>query len=221
MNHKRTLTIVILIGALVVALLSGCSTQEAEAAAVPAMSGETQPAEPAGSIRNGLDATSALALGTLKLEETGNAVTQAQAAEMLPLWQVVTGGLLQGQAETDAVVKQIESKLTDAQRVAIEAMGLTQQDVNDWMSEQGIEMRAPAEGQTGARAGVLQDMSDEDRAKMREEFQNMSEEDRATRVAEMGGSALRVQRVEPTVGLAGPQAARDEATCCLVRSSSC
>lgn len=200
MNKTRTIGIIILAAALVVALLSGCSQQEAEAAAAaPATSGETQPVAPAEN-PGGLDTTSNLALGTLKLEGTENAVTQSQAAEMLPLWQVIAGGSLKSAAETGAVIKQIESKLTDAQVAAIGAMGLTQQDVNDWMAEQGIEVRAPAEGQAGEGPGVLQNMSEEDRAKMREELQNMSEEDRATRMAEMG-----VQRPEGAEGGSGAE----------------
>jgi hypothetical protein len=125
-----------------------------------------------------------LALGMLKLEGTENAVTPAQAAVLLPLWQMVQSGSLQGDAETQAVLKQIEGQMSEAQLAAIEAMGLTWQDMQTWMQEQGIEMPTPPAGQGGP--GALQNLSEDERARMREEFQNMSPEQRATRMAEMG-----------------------------------
>ena len=189
MHKKRTIWIGFLAASLVVALLSGCSQQGADSA--PATGGETQPSAPERNNPGGLDATTHLALGALKLEGTDQALTQAQAAEMLPLWQIVAGGSLQGAAETEAVIRQIDSKLTDAQRAAIDAMGLTQQDVADWMAGQGIEMPAFPEGQAGQAPGALQNLSEEERAKMREQFQNMDPEARATQMAERG-----VQRPE-------------------------
>ena len=45
-----------------------------------------------------LDATTELALGTLKLEGTENAITPAQAGELLPLWQIIQGGSLKSAA---------------------------------------------------------------------------------------------------------------------------
>jgi hypothetical protein len=127
-----------------------------------------------------------LVLGTLRLEGMQDAVTPAQAAELLPLWQVVESGSLQGAAETQAVLKQIEGKMTETQLSAIDAMSLTWQDMQDWMEEQGIEMpeRPGTSGQGGP--GAFQNMSEEERNKMREEFQSMTPEQRATRMAEMG-----------------------------------
>ena len=40
---------------------------------------------------NALDVTSQLALGTLNLEDTANAVTEEQAAKLLPLWRALSG----------------------------------------------------------------------------------------------------------------------------------
>jgi hypothetical protein len=126
-----------------------------------------------------------LALGTLKLEGTEDAVTAGQAAELLPLWQMVGSGSLQGAAETQAVLKQIEGSMTQSQRAVIDAMELTFGDMQAWMDEQGIEMPAPPQGRQGG-PGAFQNMSEEERAGMREEFQSMTAEERATRMAELG-----------------------------------
>ena len=172
----------LLVGVLVMVLvftLVGC--QQAEPA--PAVeTGDT--GRPGQENARGLFGETELSLGTIKLEGTGNAVTPAQAAELLPLWQVIQSGSLQGGAETAAVLKQIEGQMTEAQIAAIEAMALTMEDVQAWMQEQGIEMPEAPEGQ--ARPGTMQDMSEEERAQMRQEFQNMTAEERATRMAEQG-----------------------------------
>ena len=176
------------IGVLALALaLVGCQKAEpvAEAAgsasqdATEQETGDT-PDRPAGN----LDPTSRLALGTFALEGTENAVTPAQAAALLPLWTMVQGEALKSQAERNAVLGQIEGMMTEAQLASIEAMALTMEDMQTWMQEQGIEAPAPPAGREGA--GQLQNLSEEERAKMREEFQNMSAEERQQRMAEMG-----------------------------------
>jgi len=153
----------------------------------------------------GLGELNSLVLGTLKLEETADAVTPEQAAALLLLWQMIQSGTLQGAAETQAVIRQIEGVMTDSQIAAIEAMGLTFEDVQAWMQEQGIEMPAPPAG--GGGFGAFQNpwatppgrsLSEEERSRLRQEFQNMSPEQRATRMAEMG-----IQRPEGTEGGGG------------------
>jgi hypothetical protein len=178
--------LVVLVVGLVVALV-GCGkaepTQGVEEAEVESLS----PGAPGafGGPDGGLQGVNRLALGTLKLEGTEDAVTPEQAAAMLPLWQAIQGGSLRGDAETDAVLKQIEGTLTDAQRAVIDDTELTFQDIGAWMEEQGIEMPArPGGGQGGP--GAFQNMSEDERVKLREEFQNMTPEQRATRMAEMG-----------------------------------
>jgi hypothetical protein len=150
-----------------------------------------------GAARN-LTGVNGLALGTLKLEETEEALTPAQAAELLPLWQIIQGGSLQGAAETEAVLKQIEGKMTEAQLAEIEGMALTFQDMGAWMEAQGIEMPGRPEGQQGG-GGAFQNMSEEERNRLRQEFQNMTPEQRATRMAELG-----FQRPEGGAPGAGP-----------------
>jgi hypothetical protein len=160
---------------------------ESDAGAVPGVSDE-------------LPVGNRLVLGTFMLEGTENAVTPAQAKTLLPLWQAIQGGSLQGQAETDAVLKQIEGAMTAGQMAAIDAMQLTGEDMGTWMLEQGVNFRPPR----GAEGG-FGDMTEEERAEMRATrqagggigeggfgqggFADMSEEEREAKraTAEAGG----------------------------------
>jgi hypothetical protein len=143
---------------------------------------------------------SQLALGIFELKETESAVTAEQAASLLPLWQAIQGGTLQGDAETNAVLKQIERTMTAEQLAAIAALGLTFEDMGAWMQEQGVNFGRP-EG-AGERQNLFGDMSEEERAAMRATrqagggfggeggpFGDMSEEQRESMraTAEAGG----------------------------------
>jgi hypothetical protein len=83
--------------------------------------------------------------------------------------------------------------MTKAQLAAIDAMGLTMDDMMTWMQEQGIEMAAPSgaipgDGQ-GAPEGAPEgapNMTDEEREQMRQRFENMTEEERAAAMEEGG-----------------------------------
>jgi hypothetical protein len=112
-----------------------------------------------------LPASSQLALGTLQLQGTGNAVTPEQAKALLPLWQAIQGGALQSNAETNAVLKQIEAVMTADQLAAIAAIQLTLEDMGTWMQEQGVNFGPPVGGAGGQ--GPLADLSEEERASMR------------------------------------------------------
>lgn len=177
-----------------VALLSGCQKAETAQTQDTQAEGNGVPASP-GDGSNApnleLDGVSRLTLGTFKLEGTDNAVTPEQAAKLLPLWKLVQGGTLTGDEETNAVIKQIEEQMTEAQLAAIDAMGLTFEDERAWMQEQGIEMPAPTGGWQGGQGtpvapGDTSTMTDEERAQMRAQFQNMTPEERATAMAESG-----------------------------------
>ena len=90
-----------------------------------------------------LSAQSELLLGSLKLEGTGQAVTKAQAAELLPLWQTMSE--LQSSAssapqEKNALLAQIRSAMTPGQLQAITGMKLTSQDAFSFMQEQNISV---------------------------------------------------------------------------------
>jgi hypothetical protein len=188
----RTVFLVMLI--ISMAMLSGCQktdtaqtqTTQAEGDGAAASSG------PGGGAPNPeLDNVSRLTLGTFKLEGSDNAVTPEQAAKLLPLWKLIQGGTLTRDEETNAVIKQIEEQMTEAQLAAIDAMGLTFEDQRTWMQEQGIEMAAPAgdwQGRQGTPSapGNNPNLTEEERTQMRDQFQNMTPEERATAMAESG-----------------------------------
>jgi len=94
--------------------------------------------------------SSQLALGTLKLEGTANAVTPEQASALLPLWQAVQSGGLQNETETAAVLKQIQGAMSAEQMAAIEAMQLSVEDLGTWMQEQGEGFAPPSDAVAGS-----------------------------------------------------------------------
>ena len=184
MKTMRLRRVIPMTVALVLILVIGCSQASPEGAPGIPMAGTGLSTEYSGA----LDVLSQLALGMLKLEETADAVTEAQAVELLPLWQTVQGSALKGVDETAVVQKQIEHSLTDSQLSAIRLMQLTEDDAQAWADEARAEM-GPAGGFFGGGGGgALTDMSDEDRAAMREKFQNMTDEDRAALRAQRGGT---------------------------------
>ena len=82
-----------------------------------------------------------LAIGTLKLENTDNAIASDQAAELLPLWQVLkslTNSDSAAPEEITAITEQIQETMTPQQTRAIEEMGLTGQDIFATMQEMGL-----------------------------------------------------------------------------------
>jgi len=82
-----------------------------------------------------------LALGTLKLEGTANAVTAKQASDLLPLWQVYSSLLTSdtaAQEEKDALAQQIQETMSAGQIKAIDNLNLTQRDVFASMQQLGI-----------------------------------------------------------------------------------
>jgi LysM repeat protein len=146
------------------------------------------------SYEDALDARSQLALGTLQLERTSNAVTGAEAAALLPLWRVLASGELQGDGETHAVLKQIEATMTADQVSAIARLRLTQEDAQAWLEETGSAQAAAAstgEGQAfagGRRPEGMEDVSDEEREQIREQMLSASEGSAQIGKASFGGS---------------------------------
>lgn len=138
--------------ALVAAALAGCSGKTASSAAAASdaaaagAEGEYSSAALPTGYEDALPVSSQLALGTLKLEETENAVTAKQAAKLLPLWQAIQSGVLSSDLETNTVLRQIEETMTSEQLAAIAAMQLTAADMQTMMQERGM----PAGGQPGA-----------------------------------------------------------------------
>lgn len=115
-----------------------------------------------------ISARNQLALGTLRLADSANAISPEQAETLLPLWQVLLNSQKSGtgaDAEINAVLQSIEESLTAEQIAAIKAMQLTQTDLQDWATASGVTLGSG----TGQGQG-----------------QGMSPEARATRQAEEG-----------------------------------
>lgn len=98
---------------------------------------------PSSSDEGDMSTITKLAIGTLKLEGTENAITPEQASDLLPLWQVylsLVDSDTAAQAEIDGLVDQISTTLTDSQNQAIDDMQLSQPDMISVMQEMGISM---------------------------------------------------------------------------------
>jgi hypothetical protein len=122
---------------LLVPALAGCGSSQADTAAG---AGGTAQATPGGFFGGGeMPLSMKLPAGTLMLEGTPNAVTPAQAKELLPLWQMfraLQGSTTTSQAEMDAVVEQIQGAMTKEQLAAIE--GMSQEDMGALFQELGM-----------------------------------------------------------------------------------
>ena len=118
-----------IVGLLVLAVaLSACGSNQADSAA-PA-SEATIPAQAAENIA--LSPSMQLSVGTVMLEDTALAVTQAQAQELLPLWQMLRAlqeSSTASQMEVEAVLGQIQEAMTPAQLAVIEEMDQGQMQV--------------------------------------------------------------------------------------------
>ena len=180
------LGLALILGIVALAGCNGASSDPAASGAVGNVSAESG----ARSINEegGLQLVNQLVLGTLMLEESEHAVTPEQAARLLPLWQMLQSGALESTTETNAVIKQIEGEMTEAQLAAIDEMAMTPEDQQAWFEEQGIEM-APGPGDGAGDRELpadFQNMSEEERANMREQMENASPEERAAMMAERG-----------------------------------
>ena len=123
---KKTLFTLIMIFALA---LTACGGTEAET------TGLTDDYENAISVQLQLSA------GTFALEGTDLAVDAAQAADLIPLWQVLNSLNESGTAapeELDALVVQIQETMTTEQINAITSMQLTLEDMGAVMQEYGL-----------------------------------------------------------------------------------
>jgi hypothetical protein len=92
-----------------------------------------------GSTENNLPIAAQLAVGTLKLAGTDQAVTAEQAQDLIVYWETykqLSQSDTAAQAEYDGLIAQIEETLTADQVQAISAMDITQQDV--FASMQGM-----------------------------------------------------------------------------------
>ena len=97
-----------------------------------------------------------LALGTVQLEETGQAVDETQAAELLPLWQALQSLTRSGTAadvELNAVVNQIQATMRSEQIAAIAAMQLTDDSLAELQQGGGLADFRGGAGNGGGNGG--------------------------------------------------------------------
>jgi hypothetical protein len=137
---KKTITIIILLFTLTLAACAGSASQTT-ALQTPAPSGNSFGGNNSSFGSTPLALAPELLVGIFKLEGTPNAVTAAEAAQMVPLWQVykdLTSSSSAAQQEIDALAQQIQGVLTPAQVQAITAMKLTRRDIFTIMQTQGI-----------------------------------------------------------------------------------
>jgi hypothetical protein len=93
------------------------------------------------SYENALPFPTQLLIGTFQLESTDLAVTPEQAAELIPLWQVLQSlneSDSAAQEETDALIKQIQETMNPEQIQSIKEMQLTPEDMFAVLQENGI-----------------------------------------------------------------------------------
>lgn len=147
---------------LVLALaLSACSGQATPAPALSSAESYVSPNLDT-SYEGALSARNLLTLGTLELDSTPDAVTVEQAETLLPLWQALLGTQKSGaaaQAEVNALLEQIEGSLTSEQLAAINALQLTQADMQAWAAANGVTL-----GSGGGQPGQGQGLTPEERA---------------------------------------------------------
>ena len=139
---KRTFLFTLLIFALVLTACSG-ATSASQISSTQANSAQDSAS---------LTTATQLVVGTLKLEDTDQAITSDQAKELLMLWQVyqeLSNNDTAAQAEFDGLIEQIQGTMTAAQMQAITAMKLTQSDVFALMQEKGLSAGQPQQSSSG------------------------------------------------------------------------
>ena len=122
-----------------IVLLSTVACSNSSNAAAPS---ESASQVPNASGSENLSEIARLAVGTLKLEGTDQAVTSEQANQLLTLWQAyqtLSASDTTAAAELEAVVNQIQNAMTSQQIQAIQAMQLTSQSVVETMQSLTID----------------------------------------------------------------------------------
>ena len=156
---KRTHYIILVL--IIASMLTACGSADqknesvniveptAKALNAPAITISTNPAEVSVSQRasinyeyeGALSSRLLLAFGSLRLAETDNPITVEQAPQMLMLWQALDNLTQSGtsaEAEVNALMSQIEELFTSEQVSAINAMALTQTELQTWAQTNGI-----------------------------------------------------------------------------------
>lgn len=139
MKKKTIIAIAVL---LVLVALAACSSLKLPGTTSAQAASNTQ-----GQQRNNFDPSKMtveqkLAIGTLKLQDTPNAITADEAKNLLPLWKAVKSLGASNTSSADevtALYKQIEDTMTPAQIDAIKTMTWTQTDMTALFQKYGIQ----------------------------------------------------------------------------------
>ena len=94
---------------------------------------------------------SQLAYGTIKLKDSPNVITPAQAKTLIPLWQAVialSGDETTATEELTAAQDQITQALTPAQIQAVAEMKITNAELNTFYAQFGVVLPTPVPGVT-------------------------------------------------------------------------
>jgi hypothetical protein len=102
----------------------------------------------------------------MRLEKSADALTTAQAKQLLPLWQAIktlTASSTTATAEVDAVQNQIIAALTSQQTAAIAAMRLTNADLQTYYVEIGVAAATTPEAGVTPQSGSMKSLPQEQR----------------------------------------------------------
>jgi hypothetical protein len=144
-------TISIWFAGLLVLAMAACSATPAASTAGSTV-GQAESGTPQPNQQRTLNTETELLLGTFKLEGTDQAVTQEQAAELLPLWKAVKAlstSETTSSEEINALYQQIQETMTSDQMKAIDAMNLTAESTTEIMQQAGITPEAGFGGFSG------------------------------------------------------------------------
>ncbi len=162
MFKKASVVVLVVMGF----ILAACSSPQAAQANQSSNAGSGQNDQANNGFSNRPISTEAkLEVGTLDLEGTDQAVTAAEAKTLLPLWQQVK--TLNGSANANSndlttVLSQIQQAMTPDQINAIDAMNLTQTDVQSEMTELGVTF--PQNGGNNPNGTPFPTLSPDERA---------------------------------------------------------
>lgn len=152
---KRILILTLILSTL---LLSACGASSATTTTGDTYTSINIPTD----YENALPIRNQLAIGTMKLDGSAQAVTPEQAQQLLPLYQALRGTSTSGgasQEEISALLSQIEGTMTAEQLGAIRDMQLTFTDMQTWATENGVTL-----GSGGGQPGSGMGLSAEERA---------------------------------------------------------
>jgi hypothetical protein len=135
---KWSFLLVLAIVAGLALLLAGCGKKEAAVA-----NGNVNDADDRANGQPALPLFMQLALGTLKLDGTDQAVTSEQAAELLPLWKAANSLSDADNVtpqELEGLFKQIQKAMTPEQMQSIQSMDLSGPNMAEIARELGLDL---------------------------------------------------------------------------------